>query len=307
MSISGVPYWTMDTGGYTMQRKFVPQGSATVAPKPEDEEEWRELNARWFEFATFCPLLRVHGELRPREMWMLGDDTSPAYQAELKSDRLRYEMFPYIYSVAGAVTQHDSTIMRPLVMDFAGDVKARDLTDEYMFGPAFLVAPVTHYQERSREVYLPNGARWYDFWTGNSVAAGATTNVPAPYDSIPVFVKAGSIVPFGPDLQYVAEKPSDPTTLFVYAGADGKFTLYEDEGTTFDYEHGTFAETPITWRDSTGTLTIGKRQGSFPGMLSHRTFQIVVVSKAHPIAFSSSVKPLRTLPYYGVPVSVSLR
>lgn len=306
ISISGVPYWTMDTGGYTMQRKFVPQGSATVAPKPEDEEEWRELNARWFEFATFCPLLRVHGELRPREMWMLGDDASPAYQAELKFDRLRYEMFPYIYSVAGAVTQHDSTIMRPLVMDFPSDIQARDLTDEYMFGPVFLVAPVVHYQERSREVYLPSGASWYDFWTGSSVAAGATTNASAPYDAIPIFVKAGSIIPFGPDLQYIAEKPSDPITLFVYAGSDGKFTLYEDQGTTFDYEHGAFAETPITWHDSTRTLTIGKRQGNFPGMLSHRTFQIVVVSRDHPIAFSTAPKGLRTLQYDGAPVTVDL-
>jgi alpha-D-xyloside xylohydrolase len=305
MSISGVPYWTMDAGGYTMQRKFVPQGPATVAPKAEDEEEWRELNARWFEFATFCPLLRVHGELRPREMWALGDD-SPAYQAELKFDRLRYEMFPYNYSVAGAVTQHDSTIMRPLVMDFPHDAHARELTDEYMFGPAFLVAPITHYQERSREVYLPDGAKWYDFWTGNSVPSGTATNAPAPYDAIPIFVRSGSIVPFGPDVQYIAEKPSDPTTLFVYTGADGTFTLYEDQGVTFDYEHGAFTETPITWQDATRTLIIGKQQGSFPGMLTHRTFHIVVVSKEQPIGFSQTAKPLRTVQYDGAQMSVKL-
>ena len=304
MSVSGVPYWTMDTGGYTIQRKFVPQGSATTAPNPADEEEWRELNARWFEFATFVPLLRVHGELRPREMWTLGDD-SPAYKAELKFDHLRYAMFPYIYSLAGAVTQHDATIMRPLVMDFPNDAEARDLTDEYMFGPAFLVAPVIHYRERSRSVYLPSGAGWYDFWAGKSISAGTTT-APAPYDAIPIFVKAGSIIPFGPDVQYIAEKPSDPITLFVYAGADGEFTLYEDQGTTFDYEHGAFAEIPVTWEDSTRTLTIGKRQGSFPGMLGNRTFQIVLVSKGQPGAFSEIIKPLRTVQYDGGQESLTL-
>ena len=300
-SISGVPYWTMDEGGYTMQRKFVPpQGSTTAA----DEDEWRELNARWFEFATFCPLLRVHGELRPREMWTLGDD-SPAYQAELKFDRLRYAMFPYIYSLAGAVTQDGETIMRPLVMDFPDDARARALTDEYMFGPAFLVAPVTKYQARSRDIYLPAQTKWYDFWTGDIVPSGASTAL-APYDSMPVFVKAGSIIPFGPDEQYIGEKPADPITLIVYAGADSTFTLYEDDGLTFDYEHGAFAEIPIQWQDSTRTLTIGARKGSFPGMLAARDFDVVLIAKERAIGYSPNTKPLRTVHYVGKETAVVL-
>ncbi len=298
MSISGVPYWTMDAGGYTMQQKF-----GTKTPKPEDEEEWRELNTRWFQFATFCPLLRVHGEVRPREMWTLGDNT-PAYQAELKFDRLRYRMFPYVYSLAGAVTQRDSTIMRPLVMDFPGDSRARELTDEYMFGPAFLVAPVTEYKQRSREVYLPPGAGWYDLWSGKSAAG--SLNASAPYDQIPVFVRAGSIVPFGPELQYVAEKPADPTTLYVYTGANGEFTLYEDQGLTFDYEHGAFAEIPLEWNDSAKTLSIGKRNGSFPGMLEKRTFQIVLIAPDNPRPVSFTPELAKTVNYDGTAHTVTL-
>jgi alpha-D-xyloside xylohydrolase len=281
MSISGVPYWTMDTGGYTMQRKF-----AATPQKPEDQEEWRELNARWFEFATFCPLLRVHGELQPREMWTLGDQGTPAYDAELKSDKLRYAMLPYIYSLAGAVTQRDQTFMRPLVMDFTADKQARDIADEYMFGPAFLVAPITKYKERSRDVYLPQApgsqpTTWYDFWSGKAVSAGMQTAVPAPYDQIPIFVRAGSIIPFGPPQQYIGEKPSDPITLYIYAGADGDFTLYEDQGTTFDYEKGAFSEIPIHWNNTAHTLTVGPRAGSFPGMLDQRTFQFVFVTESN--------------------------
>ena len=300
-SISGVPYWTMDEGGYTMQRKFVPpQGSTTSS----DEDEWRELSARWFEFATFCPLLRVHGELRPREMWTLGDD-SPAYRAELKFDRLRYAMFPYIYSLAGAVTQNGETIMRPLVMDFADDARARELTAEYMFGSAFLVAPITEYQARSRDVYLPSQTQWYDFWTGAQAPSGASTAL-APYDSMPVFVRAGSIVPFEPSEQYIGEKPADPITLFIYAGADGEFTLYEDDGVTFDYERGAFAEIPMRWDDATRTLTIGTRKGNFSGMVTGRDFNLVLVARDRAIGYSPDTKPLKTVHYAGKAIEVRL-
>lgn len=286
-----------------MQSRFVPKKGEQTA---QDEEEWRELNARWFEFATFCPLLRVHGELRPREMWTLGDESSPAYQAELKFDRLRYAMFPYIYSLAGAVTRHDSTITRPLVMDFPADQRAYPVADEYMFGPAFLVAPVTHYKERSREVYLPGGESWYDLWTGKASSPGIVTNAPAPYDAIPVFVRAGSIVPFGPVLQYIGEEASDPITVFVYGGANGEFTLYEDDGVSFAYERGAFAETPLNWNEAARTLTIGQRQGSFPGMPEQSTFRIVLVSKQQTIGFSETVSPLRTVSFNGSPATVSL-
>jgi len=298
-SISGLPYWTMDTGGYTMQHKF-----ADEPMTEEHSEEWRELNARWFEFSIFTPILRVHGELRPREMWTLGVG-SPAYNAELKFDHLRYALFPYIYSLAGWTTQREYTMLRPLVMDFPGDSTARELNSEYMFGPALLVAPVTQYQQRERQVYLPTGAAWYDYWTGKLVASGSTTAT-APYDEIPIFVRAGSIIPYAPAMQYIGEKPADPITLYVYAGADGEFTLYEDEGTNFNYEHGDFSRIPIRWDDKTQTLTIGERSGGFSGMLRSRTFRVVRVSRTHAAGFPSTPVEFRSVEYSGAAIAVEL-
>ena len=178
-SISGTPYWTSDTGGYTMDRRLA------SARDGEALDEWRELNARWFQYSTFCPILRVHGTDRPREMWNIGDDTTAVYQTQLKFDRLRYALFPYIYSVAGAVTQDGSTMMRPLVMDFRRDATARTITDQYMFGPAFLVNPVLEYKARSRTVYLPAGSAWYDFWTGKRLSGAATVTADAPLETMP--------------------------------------------------------------------------------------------------------------------------
>jgi alpha-D-xyloside xylohydrolase len=299
-SISGLPYWTMDTGGYTMQRKFAQEPMSAA-----NQDEWRELNARWFELSTFTPILRVHGELRPREMWTLGPG-SPAYNAEMKFDRLRYALFPYIYSMAGWSTQNAYTMFRPLVMDFPSDRTARELSDEYMFGPALLIAPVTQYKQRSRPVYLPTEADWYDYWTGRPAASG-NISAPAPYDQMPIFVKAGAILPYGPPMQYVGEKPSDPITLFVYAGANGNFVLYEDQGTTFDYEKGAFSQIRIHWQDATRTLTIGKRSGTFPGMLDHRTFQIVLASRAKPAAFSPTVPISKSVRYTGSELRLKLQ
>src|SRR5207249_3170262 len=162
-----VPYWSMDVGGYAMPAKFTAKKPTAAAV-----DEWRELNARWFQFGAFCPFLRVHGEPPPREMWELGGESDPAYLAELKFDRLRYALLPYIYAIAGAITHEHGTMMRPLVMDFRGDEKARAITNQYMFGPAFLVSPVTTYQARSRPVYLPAGSTWYNFWTGAMLAGG---------------------------------------------------------------------------------------------------------------------------------------
>ena len=300
MSISGLPYWTMDTGGYTMQQRF-----AAERLKPEDAEEWRELNVRWFELSTFTPLLRVHGELRHREMWTLGDENSSAYQTELKFDQLRYRMQPYIYSLTGAVTQHDATLMRPLVMDFGGDKKARDLTDEYLFGPALLVAPITTYKARERRVYLPPAAQWYDFWTGNAVAAGEVT-APAPFDAIPIFVRAGSILPIGPELQYVAEKPCDPLTLYIYSGADADFTLYQDDGLTFAYEKGAYAEIPLHWNDRAHVLTIGDRRGQYPGMLSENHLRFVLVAAGHPSPVSLSPIVSANAVYAGKKIAIAV-
>jgi alpha-D-xyloside xylohydrolase len=300
-SISGMPYWTMDIGGYALPGKFGAVAQRTGRPQnPADAEEWDELNTRWFQFGTFVPMMRVHGQ-GAREIYHFGD---AAQQAMIRFDKLRYALMPYIYSLNGAVTQEDATIMRPLVMDFASDPKVLDIDDEYMFGPALLVSPVSVYKARSRSVYLPNAAGWYEFFSGKSVKPATTVDAAAPYDSLPLFVKAGSILPTGPVMQYVGEKPSDPLTLYVYTGADGAFTLYEDEGVNYNYEKGAFAQIPISWNEAAKTLTLGKRQGSFPGMLSTRTFNIIFVSPEKPVGFSFEGKADKSVSYSGDAVQV---
>jgi len=269
-------------------------------------EEWRELYARWFEFGAFTPLLRSHGEFPNREMWFFGGESDPSYQAQLKFDRLRYRLLPYVYSLAEEVTHGAGTMMRALVMDFPADRTAREVTDEYMFGPAFLVGPVSSYKARSRPVYLPSGVNWYDFWSGGWNSGGQTVDAPAPYDSMPLYIRAGSIVPLGPEIQYTTEKKSDPITLFIYLGSEGAFTLYEDDGLTTNYEKGMFARIPIHWDDAAKTLTIGKREGGFAGALSERTFNLVLVSKQKPVPFSFTPQPARTLHYRGERVVTKL-
>ncbi len=299
-SISGLPYWTTDTGGYMMEYRFA---NARNGP---DLDEWRELNDRWFQFSTFCPVLRVHGQQQLREIYNLGDAATPIFQSELKFDKLRYALFPYIYSLAGAVTQDGYTIMRPLVMDFRDDLSARNIADQYMFGPALLVNPVTAYQARSRPVYLPAGTLWYDFWTGRPENGGQTIEAAAPYDQLPLYVRAGSIIPTGPEIEYVGEKPDAPLTVYVYAGADGQFNLYEDDGLTYAYEKGGFSEIPLQWSDATHTLSIGLRQGSFPSMQKDRTFNFVLVSPGHATGFSFGPTPTNVTAYHGDAVEVKL-
>jgi alpha-D-xyloside xylohydrolase len=301
-SVSGMPYWTLDSGG------FAPPARFTVAnPSAADLAEWRELNTRWFEYSTFLPLMRSHGQAPPREIWEFGGDTSPAYAAMLKFDQLRYRLLPYIYSLAGGVTRRAGTILRPLVMDFRTEAAARDIGDEFMFGPAFLVAPVMTYKASARSVYLPNATGgWYNFWTGKALTGAQTVQAAAGFDSIPVHVRAGSIVPIGPDLQYTAEKPANTITLYVYAGADGAFTLYEDQGLTYDYQQGAFSEIPLKWSDSTHTLSIGARAGSFSGMLTSRVFQIILVSPSKAVGFSFTPTADRSVTYTGAAQDITL-
>ena len=299
-SIAGTPYWTSDTGGYTMQRRF------TAARDGDALDEWRELNARWFQYSTFTPILRVHGTDRPREMWNLGDASTPVYQTELKFAKLRYALFPYIYSLAGDVTHGGYTFMRPLVMDFREDAPALAVDDQYMFGPAFLVSPVTEYKARARQVYLPAGRSWYDFWSGQHVAGGRTITADAPYDRMPLHVPAGSIVPIGPDQQYIGEKPLDRVTLYVYAGANGRFSLYEDDGLTYGYEKREYSRIPIAWDEGSRTLTVGRREGSFSGMLRNRTFDIVLVSPDAPVGYGTRA-PMKSIAYSGAAVREVLR
>ena len=263
------------------------------------------MNARWFEFGAFCPILRVHGEFPYREMWEFGGDSSPAYKAQLRFDRLRYRLLPYIDSLAGWVTLNDYTMMRGLAMDFPADAVAREVKDQYMFGPAFLVNPVTAYRARSRQVYLPAGAKWCDFWTNHSFGGGQAVTAAAPYDAIPIFVRAGSIVPMGPELQYTAEKPADPISLYIYPGADGEFSLYEDDGLTNAWEKGEFSLIRLHWNDQSKVLTIGKRKGSFASMLPRRVFDVFFVPEnKQPNALALSPKIAR---YAGDAIDVPLR
>ncbi len=300
-SISGVPYWTMDSGGFS-----VPERYDNPNPTAAAMDEWAELNTRWFQFATFCPFLRVHGQTPYREMWQFGGDSSPAYAAQLRFDRIRYRLLPYVYSLAGAATWDGAAILRPLVLEFQGDPGARDVRDEFLLGPSLLVSPVTSYQERSRPVYLPAGASWYDFWTGAEAAGGQTVDAAAPFDRIPVHVRAGSIVPTGPETQYAMEKAADPITLFVYAGANGSFRIYEDDGLTNAYEHGAMAWIPVSWDDAARTLTLGRREGGFPGMLERRTFRVVLSAPGHSAGFSFDPAADATLTYSGAPVTAHI-
>jgi len=299
-SLSGVPWWTMDIGGFTVQRKW-----SRRDPKPEDVEEWRELNTRWFQFGTFCPLTRSHGQFPRREMWFFGgDENHKAYQTQLKFDRLRYRMLPYVYSLAARVTRNHDTLMRGLVMDFRDDPEVLSIADQFMFGPSLLVNPVYTRGATHRHVYLPRGAGWYDFWTGEHLEGGQHLEAPAPYDSLPVYVRAGSIVPMGPELQYTDERPADPLTLWVYTGADAALELYEDDGVSYDYEKGTFATIPLSWDESTGTLSIGARTGSFPKMLETREIRVVFVSPNAAVGHAPEVEGARVLTYDGRAVTM---
>ena len=297
-SLSGVPYWTMDIGGFSVEPRY-------EHPTESDLDEWRELNTRWFQFGSFCPLFRVHGQFPYREMFNIAPEAHPAYQAMLRYDRQRYRLMPYVYSLAGMVTQNDYTFMRALVMDFGGDKNVIGIGDQFMFGPALLVNPVTEYKMRSRSVYLP-GKGWYDLRSGKHFAGGQTVQADAPYSDIPVFVREGSIVPCGPDIQYVGQKPADPIRLFVYTGSDGAFTLYEDEGLNTEYEKGSFATIPITYSENTRVVTIGARQGGFPGMLRTRTFEIVWISDSKPSGLDFTHAPDARVEYDGSSISVAM-
>ncbi|MGA2916309.1 MAG: TIM-barrel domain-containing protein [Sedimentisphaerales bacterium] len=294
-SISGIPYWSMDIGGFTWPPRFAPDKSMT----PEAQEEWRELNARWIQFGTFVPMMRSHGEGQLREMFNIAPENHPAYQAMLAYDKLRYRLLPYIYSLAGIVTQDDYTIMRPLVMDFREDKNVLNIGDEFMFGPALLICPVTEYKARSRKVYLPAGGGWYELKTGRYFNGGQTIDANAPYSDIPIFVKEGSIIPYGPDIQYTTEKPMQAIRLFVYAGKNGQFNIYEDEGINYNYEKGAYSIIPLKYDETSKTLTIGNRKGKFSSMLKERTFEIIRVSRDNCVGLDFERAADQTVKYNG--------
>jgi alpha-D-xyloside xylohydrolase len=287
--LSGLPYWTTDIGGF-------------IIGNPDDPA-YRDLFVRWFQYGTFCPIFRLHGTrtTNQNELWSYGREA----QSILTSfDRLRYRLMPYIYSLAWKTTSEGYTPMRALAMDFRSDTRALNTGDEFLFGPAILVSPVTEAGATSRRVYLPKG-QWYDFWTGRKVDGSTVIEAAAPLDRMPLYVRAGSIMPMGPDLEYAAEKPADPIELRVYTGADASFTLYEDENDNYDYEKGMHATIPISWDEANHKLTIGERQGEFPGMLDHRTFRVVFVKGDHGAGIELTGEPDKVVEYSGAAVSVA--
>ena len=274
-SMSGIPFWGMDIGGFTVEDRF--HGG--------DIDEWRELQTRWHQFGAFVPIFRAHGQWPHRELWNIDPDEGKAYQSILYYMRLRYNMMPYLYSMAGWVNTMDYTIMRGLPMDFPSDPAVKDISDQWMFGPAFMPCPVYEYGARSREVYLPEGSVWYDFYSGRSYSGGEKIVADAPYERMPLFVRGGSIVPMGPDMEWCDEKQPEVIDLYVYAGADCQFTLYEDDGLTYGYERGERSEITFFWTDSERELIIGERDGEYPGMLENRRFNVILVDFEHPVGY----------------------
>lgn len=301
-SLTGMPHWNTDLGGFFAGSYNSNGVSATKSPL------YQELYVRWTQFGTFCPMMRSHGADVPREIYLYGKAGEPVYDALVDAVKLRYTLLPYIYSTSWEVSKHQSTFMRALVMDFADDRRTWDINSAYMFGKAFLVAPVLHAQytpeskqkqlkendgwskdsrtninnnfnanfkeEKSMKVYLPAGTKWYNYWTDEYLNGGQEITVTTTFNRIPLFVRAGSIVPLGPDVQYTTEKKWDNLTLRVYPGADGEFTLYEDEFDNYNYEKGAYTEIPMTWNNKKRTLTIGARKGNYDGMITHRKFTV---------------------------------
>lgn len=298
--MSGIPYWTHDIGGFSLERRF-------ENPTGHDMDEWRELNSRWFQFGAFCPVFRVHGQFPYREMFNIAPEDHPAYQSMLYYDRLRYRLMPYIYSLAGKTYHDDYTIMRALVMDFSHDRNVYDIHDQYMFGPAIMVCPVYKYKARQRYVYLPSGTGWYDFYTGHYYKGGQTITAKAPLERIPLFVKEGSMIPLGPDLQYTAEKSADPIDVCLYAGKDASFTLYEDEGINYHYEKGMYSKIHLSYSENSGELNINERNGEFEGMLKDRTFQILRIDSKNPLGIDEKSEKSEQVLYDGSPLNLKLK
>ena len=294
-SMSGIPFWGMDIGGFSVMGKFYDE---------KNIDEWRELQTRWHQWGAFVPLFRTHGQWPGRELWNIAPEGSPCYESILASMRLRYRLMPYLYSLAAMVNRSDYTIMRGLPMDWPGDARVRDLSDQWMFGPAFMPCPVYEYKARSRSVCFPEGG-WYDFYSGEWIDGGTELTVDAPYERMPLYVRAGSIVPFGPEIEWCDELPAAEIRLYVYSGRDADFALYEDDGLTYAYEDGACSIIPMHWDEASRTLTLGAREGFFEGMLTERSFVVVPVSPGHPVAWDPDASGTRVA-YTGQQISVQL-
>lgn len=306
-SLTGMPHWNSDLGGFFAGSYNTSWGDNSATRNPM----YQELYVRWLQFGVFCPMMRSHGADAPREFYWYGKKGEPIYDALVDAVKLRYTLLPYIYSTSWDVTHNRSTFMRALFMDFVNDKQTWNVNDEYMFGKAFLVAPVLHAQytpevqqktleenegwnrdskksaktpiltdfthSKNMEVYLPAGTRWYNFWTNEAIEGGQKLVISTTLNRIPLFVRAGSIVPCGPDVQYTGEKKWDNLTLCVYPGENGNFTLYEDEGDNYNYENGAYTEIPMNWDNASRILTIGARKGEYNGMLQKRQFIVKAI------------------------------
>jgi alpha-D-xyloside xylohydrolase len=305
-TLTGNPNFNTDIGGFFCG-SYNTRGGGSAPKNPQ----FQELYVRWMQYGLFCPVFRSHGADAPREIWQFGKKGEPVYDAIEKMIRLRYRLIPYLYSTAWQVTSANDSYMRPLFADFAADKKVWNTTDEFMFGHSILAAPIVDPQYTEEKIirtnamtgwdrqdasekgkvrsekldwtetktatkYLPKGATWYDFWTGKQFKGGQTVTLQTSLETVPMFVRAGSIVPLGPEMQYVGEKAWDNLEMRVYPGADGTFTLYEDEGDSYNYEKGVHSTITFLWNDKSRTLTIGERKGEYPGMLKSRRFTVVL-------------------------------
>lgn len=332
-SLTGMPHWNSDCGGFFAGVYNNGWGAQSGVHNPL----YHELYVRWLQFGTFCPMMRSHGTDIPREFYLYGSKGEPVYDALVDAVKLRYDLLPYIYSTAWQVTDKQSTFMRALFMDFTGDKQTWNVNDEYMFGPSLLVAPVLHAQytpEEARkqlaenegwgkteasasakapvvadftqakemEVYLPAGAHWYNYWTNERLDGGQKLNIKTRFNQIPLFVRAGSILPIGPEVQYSSEKKWDDLEIRIYPGADAEFTLYEDEGDNYNYEKGQYATIHFRWNDRQQRLTIDKRQGSYDGMLTERNFRIVRMQEG-----ATEGKQVANVKYVGKRLNVSVK
>lgn len=301
LSLCGIPHWNTDIGGFFLWGRY---------PRRLADDECKELHVRWAQFGTFCPMMRSHGEGAAREIYQLGKKGTPYYDAYEKYIRLRYSLLPYIYSTSWDVTSNNSSFLRALFMDFPNDGNVKECSDEYMFGKAFLVCPVTEpmysvqtgdlrkgdfSKVKSSEVYLPAGSVWYDFWTNEKTDGGKTIVRETPLDIIPLYVKGGSIVPYGPDVQYSTERQWDFLEITVYPGSDGEFTLYEDEFDNYNYEKGSYSAIPMKWDDSKRTLTICRREGKgYNGMIGERIFRVKTADgKSCNVVYSGQSKTVK--------------
>lgn len=288
-NLTGMPYWTTDIGGF-----FRPGRDQYTDVK------YHEILTRWFQWGAFCPIFRIHGYQTETEPWKYGETVENNMRSMMN---LRYRFMPYIYSQAWQISKNGSTLMRPLVMDFGKDTTAVRQAYQYMFGKALLVAPVTDAGITEANVYLPKAASWYDFWTGKKFTGGQSIKTPAPPDRIPLFVKAGSIIPMGKIMQYTGELPSDTLEIRVYKGADATFSLYEDEGNNYNYEKGKFTVIPFRWNEKMKTLTIGAVQGGFAGSLVKRVFNVVFVGENNGEGLKEAL-PQRKIIYKGSEIIV---